>query len=86
MLLVILIYSVLGVYLFADIKWNEALNNDANFTTIGKSFLVLIRITTGEKWPELMRAVSRQNEVDYKCLVEFTYDDYIANGSKIRII
>lgn len=85
MLLVILIYSILGVYLFADIKWNKALNEDANFTTIGNSFLVLIRITTGEKWPDLMEAVSRRNEVDYECMMDRSYDDYEANGSKIKI-
>lgn len=54
LLLFIFIFSILGVYMFADVKLNGALNSDANFQNVGNAFLTLIRISTGEKWPLLM--------------------------------
>lgn len=60
-----LIYSILGVYLFAEIKFSGALTDEANFTSIGDAFLLLIRVTTGGQWPEIMQAVSRHNEVNF---------------------
>ena len=59
LLLIVLIYSILGMYLFADIKLNGALSVDANFQSIGGSFILLIQISTGENWPDIMAAVSR---------------------------
>lgn len=50
-LLIIFIYSVLGVYLFAEVKLNGELNHHANFQNVGNSLLVMIRIMTGESWP-----------------------------------
>lgn len=51
LLLITLIYAILGVYLFADIKHSGALSADANFMSIGNAFLLLLRIATGESWP-----------------------------------
>lgn len=48
LVLINVIYSILGVYLFADIKLNDELDEHANFQSIGIAFLTLIRITTGE--------------------------------------
>ena len=45
--------------MFADIKLNGALSVDANFQSIGGSFILLIQISTGENWPDIMAAVSR---------------------------
>jgi len=67
-LLIIFIYSVLGMYLFADIKLNGELNYHANFQDVGSSFLLMIRITTGESWPKLMEAVSKSNSATFKCI------------------
>jgi Ion transport protein len=57
--LFILIYSILGVYLFADVKLSDHINKHVNFKDVGTAFLTLIRVTTGEKWPEIMEALSR---------------------------
>ena len=66
--LLILIYSILGVYLFAEVKFNGELNDHANFMTIGKSFLTLIRTLTGEGWPKIMEAVARTNSPTFDCI------------------
>jgi hypothetical protein len=57
--LINVIFSILGVYLFSDIMPNGELNDYSNFRTFGTSFLTLIRIITGEKWPLLMEAISK---------------------------
>jgi Ion transport protein len=77
-----LIYSILGVYLFSEIKFNGALTVDSNFTSVGSAFLLLIRITTGERWPEMMKAVSQQYSPMYLCIKDPTYADYALNGCK----
>ena len=59
LMLIILIYSILGMYLFADVKFNGVLINNENFQSVGGSFVTMIRILTGEDWPELMVALSR---------------------------
>jgi len=59
LILVNVIYAILGVYLFGEIKLNNDLNEHANFQSLGIAFLTLIRITTGEKWPNLMESLSR---------------------------
>ncbi len=64
-LLIIFIYSVLGVYLFALIKLNGELNDHANFQSISSAFLLMIRITTGESWPKLIEALSQKNSASF---------------------
>jgi len=59
LLLIILMYSILAVYLFAEVKLNGSLDNHANFRTLGTSFLTLLRVATGEDWPKIMEALSR---------------------------
>lgn len=75
-----LIYSILGVYLFSEIKFNGALSPDSNFTSVGSAFLLLIRITTGERWPDLMQAVSQYNSPRYTCTQNPSFKDYKNNG------
>lgn len=81
-LLTMLIYSILGVYLFSEIKFNGALTPDSNFTSVGNAFLLLIRITTGERWPDLMQAVSQNFNPMYNCIVDPSYQDYVDAGCK----
>lgn len=59
MILIVFIYSILGVYLFAGVKRSGDLNEYANFESVVTGFITLIRITTGERWPNIMQALSR---------------------------
>ena len=74
--LVVLIYSILGVYLFADIKHNGPLSSDSNFMNLGNAFLLLIRVATGEDWPKVMEALSKKVGFNYECKTSPTYYDY----------
>jgi hypothetical protein len=48
------IYSVLGVQLFANVKFGDALGPHANFQAFDTAFMTLIRASTGENWNGLM--------------------------------
>ena len=50
LLLFIFLFSVLGVYLFAEIKLQDNLDRHANFQTFWTAALTLFRISTGEDW------------------------------------
>jgi hypothetical protein len=54
LLLLVLIYSILGVYLFAETKTDISFDDHSNFRSIGSAFITLIRVLTGENWPKLM--------------------------------
>ncbi|KAG2495837.1 hypothetical protein HYH03_006076 [Edaphochlamys debaryana] len=55
MLLFFFIFAVIGVSLFADIKYGEALNRHANFNTFPNAMLLLFRMITGESWDQIMQ-------------------------------
>lgn len=58
LVLFLLMYSILGVQFFAQVKLNEnnksEFNNKANFQTIWTSFLLIFRTITGEDWNQVM--------------------------------
>ena len=81
-LLINIIFSILGMYLFADIMPNSELNEYANFSSFESSFLTLIKIVTGEKWPLLLEAISKSPTTIYQCKYNPTYEDYFMNNSK----
>jgi len=82
LMLINLIFSILGMYLFAEIMPNGELNDYTNFSTFGSSFLTLIRTITGEKWPLLMEAVSRSHSPSYQCVSNPTFEDFSQNNCK----
>lgn len=64
--LIILMYSVLGMYLFAEIMPTPGIIDEhTNFQSIGRAFITLIRAMTGEKWPLLMEALSKEYSPDF---------------------
>lgn len=65
LLIIILMYSILGVSLFAEVMLNGSLNENANFKNLGSAFITLIRVITGEEWPKLMEALSREHSPQY---------------------
>lgn len=78
--LLIYIYSILGVTLFAPVKQFAPLDQVQNFQGFGCTFLILIKIATGDGWIELMNILSRQYSVMNQCIEDPTYQDYRDNG------
>lgn len=82
LLIIILIYAILGVNLFAEVKLNGSLDEFANFQTLGTAFLTLIRVMTGEEWPKIMEALSRKHSPQYQCIDNPSYQDFAENNNQ----
>lgn len=54
MFILIMCYALIGVILFGNLKYGEAINRQANFHTAGKGMLLLFRIVTGEDWNRIL--------------------------------
>ena len=81
MLLIVYIYSVIGINLFAEVKPNGILENKfLGFSGFYKSFITLIRAATGENWNELMDALTKSRSADYECIENPTYEDFDEAG------
>ena len=52
--LLLFIYSVLGISLFADVKYGDNYNQDNNFRNFPQSIVLLFRCMTGEDWNLVM--------------------------------
>jgi hypothetical protein len=80
LLLLLYLYSIIGVSLFAPVKLQVHYNRHANFTTFSRSFLTLFRASTGEGWNDIMHDITRQDGPLFHCIVDPTYDDYVENN------
>jgi hypothetical protein len=76
---IIYIFAVLGNRLFANIMLSGSLDHYKNFQEPGTSIMTLIMIMTGEGWYEFMADLSKQNDVDFPCIENPTYQDYVDN-------
>lgn len=63
--LLIFIYSVLGMYIFAEVMYRDAsaggigeLRDYANFRQFGSAMLLLFRCATGESWNLIMHELA----------------------------
>ena len=74
--LLIFIYSVLGISLFADVKYGTTYNSDNNFRTFPKSIVLILRCMTGEDWNLIMDDLT----VDTDCNDDQSYDDIQKDG------
>jgi hypothetical protein len=50
MLLIIYLFAIIGVYLFADIKINPPMTTLANFQSLPKAYLTMYMALTGDSW------------------------------------
>ena len=73
MFLIIYVYAIIGVHLFAEIKPSWPITRLLGFTGFNKSFITLIRVATGEGWQELMIALSKKRQIDYECIEHPSY-------------
>ena len=59
------IYAVMGVQLFAKIKYGDALNANANFRDFGGAMMMLFRSATGENWNGVMYDLGNLQDCDF---------------------
>jgi hypothetical protein len=65
--LFLFLYSVLGVFMFAEVKLQDSLNIHANFQSFGGALLTLFRMSTGESWHLLMFDCARSRSLIFEC-------------------
>ena len=72
LVLVLFIYAVLGMQLFAKTQYNESYSVHTNFRTFESSLLALVRFATGEGWGNFMYDASVSKE---GCVRDPIYDE-----------
>jgi len=50
LLLLLYLYSIIGVYLFAEVKRSGILGDNLNYESFASSFITLFSIATGDSW------------------------------------
>jgi hypothetical protein len=65
MFLIIYIYAVLSINLFANVKHVDPIDEYLNFNNIGNAFVALITMATGEGWIDVLYALGKSNEDNY---------------------
>ncbi len=63
LLLFLYIFSVLGVFLFAEVKLQDNLDVHSNFQSFSAAFLTLLRSSTGEGWNAIMKDTTRERSI-----------------------
>jgi hypothetical protein len=63
--LVLLIYAILGCFLFYEVEEGNAIDDINNFSNFGFAFLLNLRIATGEDWNNIMFDCARTT---YDCV------------------
>ena len=81
-MLIVFIFSILGNQIFAKIKWQEHLNQEANFVHFGRSFLTLMRASTGEGWDFVLKDMMMKYSISNQCDESMSYQEFIDNGKK----
>ena len=68
--LLFFLYAVVGMQIFARVAQDSgrAITDQTNFTTLFQAFAVLIRISTGEDWQNIMRDLELSEEKG-ECLI-----------------
>lgn len=65
------IYAIMGVQIFAKVKYGESLNHHAHFRDFGTALITLVRSSTGEAWNDIMYDLSD----DTACTTDPSYND-----------
>eukprot|EP00927_Polykrikos_kofoidii_P025416 TRINITY_DN22831_c0_g1_i1.p1 TRINITY_DN22831_c0_g1~~TRINITY_DN22831_c0_g1_i1.p1 ORF type:complete len:2622 (-),score=470.03 TRINITY_DN22831_c0_g1_i1:58-7023(-) len=76
MFLLIYLYAVLGLNIFAKVVQNSVYNDSANFTTFFNAMSLLVRSMTGEGWNEIMHSLGKsrfdlESYMDIPCSESF---------------
>ena len=72
--LIVFIYAVLGINLFATIKSQAPMNSRLNFQSFANAFMTMIRTCTGEGWNDLMAVLCMGNTPFNLCINDSSYE------------
>ena len=59
LMLIFFMFSILGVFMFGDVKSGEVIDDLKNFNNFFNAFILLFAVSTGEDWNKIMYDCSR---------------------------
>lgn len=65
LLLLLYLYSIVGVILFGDVMRNGLITDTLNYETFSNAFITLFAIATGDAWDQIMAATIKGRSIDY---------------------
>ena len=74
--LVIFLYIIWGIELFAYVKFQDFVNEDTNFQSVALSFFTLLRMSTGEGWNYILDDMKRKLQPNNVCFEISDYDGF----------
>lgn len=80
MMVVEFIFSMFGVFLLCNTKFQINLTVHDNFINFWSSFPTMIRIASGENWNGIMHDLTRGYSQYFQCVANPTYYQYVANS------
>ena len=80
MLLLLFIYSALGINIFGGLVFQEFINDKNNFQRITHAMMLLFRCSTGEDWNKVMYELGVQEN----CSNDQDFDFITLNNRKTR--
>ncbi len=80
LLLIMYIYTIAGVLIFGQVQRNGKLSDNLNFESFEKGALTLFVIATTDAWPDIAASCLKTRSLDYDCVDNPTYEDYVSNG------
>ena len=86
-IVIIFIFSTVGMSIFAKVKNNRVMNEFINFKNFPNAFNTLVKCMTGESWYDIMFAMSKKKTEDFYCIDDTeiidSKNEAIACGSPI---
>ena len=79
--LILYLYTILGINLFAYLKNGITVNGvDIHFRNFGTTLFTLIRIATSEAWFMIVADCARKSQPNWICVDISNYEDFIKYG------
>ena len=86
MLLILYIYTIVGMDIFAYLRPQKTVNGyDVDFKTFPKALFSLFRVMTAEMWFYIVNDCTRERAPNFACLDIKSYDDYVLYGNLYEI-
>ncbi len=81
MLLILYIYTIIGMDIFAYLRPQKAVNGyDVDFKTFPRALFSLFRVMSAESWFLIVSDCIRERSPNFACADVYTYADYVKYG------
>ena len=83
LILIIYMYSILGMMLFANQKHSGIMNAYINFENFWNAFITLFTVVTGDSWNAIQTSFVVSPQPNNECIWNPTFQDYKINEGTI---